>query len=142
MILVFSVQGSSHFQGFALFSGRMSDERYSELRSQGQGSGSGSQYFIDWIKKGDIPFQATKHLVNTYNGNRKVQGSKDGQELHPSVGSSLCKMWDRVPHHMTLNQNSEAIGDGYSGKHMGQNYYPEGYPKTSRRITGRFHPLN
>jgi hypothetical protein len=42
-ILIFSVQGSGHFQGFARFSGQPSTEKLPELQSQGQGSGSGIQ---------------------------------------------------------------------------------------------------
>ena len=43
VILIFSVQGSGHFQGFARFLGHASSEQLLELQSQGQGSGSGIQ---------------------------------------------------------------------------------------------------
>ena len=78
-MLIFSVQSSGRFQGFALFSGQRSPQKFAELQSQGQGSGSGTQYYIKWLKRADVPFHATKHLVNPYNENRKVQTSRDGQ---------------------------------------------------------------
>jgi hypothetical protein len=137
VILIFSVQGSSHFQGFASYSGRVSPDRYSELQSQGQGSGSGIQYFIDWIKKGNVPFQATKHLINLYNDRKKVQTSRDGQELDPSLGSHLCKMWDKVPHYMALKE-SEPVETGVGNMSEDvEKYYLGSYP-TSRRIVGRY----
>ena len=133
VILIFSVQGSSHFQGFASFSGRVSPERFSELKSQGQGSGSGTQYYIDWIKKGNVPFQATKHLLNLYNEKRKVQTSRDGQELDPVLGSTLCKMWDRS------FKFSENVGCGVMNVSTNAIEANQGgYPKSSRRIVGRY----
>ena len=133
VILIFSVQGSSHFQGFASFSGRVSPERFSELKSQGQGSGSGTQYFIDWIKKGNVPFQATKHLLNLYNDKRKVQTSRDGQELDPILGSTLCKMWNR-PSKFPENERCGLMNSNMIKSEGNQ----DGYPKSSRRIVGRY----
>ena len=139
VILIFSIQGSSHFQGFALFSGTVSQERFSELQSQGQGSGSGSQYFIDWIKKGNIPFQATKNLINLYNDRKKVQTSRDGQELDPSLGNTLCKMWERVQNNAKemckYEIPQDLVGVGQPGR---ENYYSGGNSKSSRRIAGRY----
>ena len=134
-ILVFSLQESSHFQGFASFSGRVSPDRYSELESQGHGKCSGTQYFIDWIKKGNVPFQATKHLVNLYNDKKKVQMSRDGQELDPTLGSNLCKMWERVP---KFSENERhGISNSTSNKNIEEN--KQGcHPKSSRRIVGRY----
>jgi hypothetical protein len=43
VILIFSVQGSGQFQGFARFLGHTSAEKLPELQTQGQGSGSGIQ---------------------------------------------------------------------------------------------------
>ena len=78
-LLVFSVQGSGHFQGYARFTGIVSNHHVAELQEQSQNSGSGSQYYVQWVKRIDLPFQATKHLVNAYNEDNKVQVSKDGQ---------------------------------------------------------------
>ncbi|XP_053330262.1 3'-5' RNA helicase YTHDC2 [Spea bombifrons] len=91
--LVFSVQGSGHFQGFA----RM----YSEIgreKSQEWGSTSlGGVFRVEWIRKDSLPFQYAHHLLNPWNDNKKVQISRDGQELEPQVGEQLLLLWDRVP---------------------------------------------
>ncbi|NXL85386.1 YTDC2 helicase, partial [Alectura lathami] len=67
--LIFSVQGSGHFQGFA----RMSSEIGSE-QSQCWGSpGLGGVFKVDWIRKQSIPFWSAQHLLNPWNDNKKVQ---------------------------------------------------------------------
>ena len=40
---------------------------------------------IEWVKRANIPFQATRHLINPYNEHRRVQTSRDGQEVQPPV---------------------------------------------------------
>uniref|UniRef100_A0A6I8SLL3 3'-5' RNA helicase YTHDC2 n=1 Tax=Xenopus tropicalis TaxID=8364 RepID=A0A6I8SLL3_XENTR len=91
--LVFSVQGSGHFQGFA----RMTSEIGRE-KSQDWGSTSlGGVFKVEWIRKESLPFQQAHHLLNPWNDNKKVQISRDGQELETLVGEQLLLLWDRVP---------------------------------------------
>ncbi|KAM6391605.1 3'-5' RNA helicase YTHDC2 [Rhynochetos jubatus] len=91
--LIFSVQGSGHFQGFA----RMTSEIGCE-KSQDWGSADlGGVFKVEWIQKGSIPFQFAHHLLNPWNDNKKVQMSRDGQELEPQVGGKLLQLWDRIP---------------------------------------------
>ena len=53
VILIFSVQGSGHFQGYARFLGHTSAEKLPDLQSQGQGSGSGIQVLVHVIHHQD-----------------------------------------------------------------------------------------
>lgn len=64
---MFSVQGSGNFQGTAKLS-----------NATGQSINS-NQIPLQWVKRGNIPFQATRHLFNPLNENRRVQSSRDGQ---------------------------------------------------------------
>ncbi|KAJ7384544.1 3'-5' RNA helicase ythdc2 [Desmophyllum pertusum] len=90
VILVFSVQGSGHFQGYAQMTSPIGKDKSPEF-----GSSSLSGVFsVDWIKKASIPFQQAHHLVNPWNDHKKVQISRDGQELEPKIGEELCKLWD------------------------------------------------
>ncbi|XP_063820212.1 3'-5' RNA helicase YTHDC2 [Pseudophryne corroboree] len=90
--LVFSVQGSGHFQGFA----RMCSEIGRE-KSQDWGSTSlGGVFKVEWMRKESLPFQFAHHLLNPWNDNKKVQISRDGQELEPQVGEQLLLLWDRI----------------------------------------------
>lgn len=95
VVLVFSVQGSGHFQGYAVLLGPASNMNW-PTDEYGANSG-GRCYFIEWKHRCNLPFQNTRHLLNPWNENRKVQVSRDGQELEPSVGEALCRLWDGLP---------------------------------------------
>ncbi|XP_062370044.1 3'-5' RNA helicase YTHDC2-like isoform X3 [Cinclus cinclus] len=91
--LIFSVQGSGHFQGFARMGSSIGCEK-----SQDWGSaGFGGVFKVEWIRKESIPFQFAHHLLNPWNDNKKVQISRDGQELEPHVGEQLLQLWDHIP---------------------------------------------
>ncbi|XP_027526656.1 3'-5' RNA helicase YTHDC2 isoform X1 [Neopelma chrysocephalum] len=91
--LIFSVQGSGHFQGFARMGSAIGCEK-----SQDWGSaGFGGVFKVEWIRKESIPFQFAHHLLNPWNDNKKVQISRDGQELEPQVGEQLLQLWDHIP---------------------------------------------
>ncbi|KAL7988858.1 hypothetical protein Chor_007777 [Crotalus horridus] len=91
--LVFSVQGSGHFQGFA----RMSSEIGREKSQDWGSTGLGGVFKVEWIRKESLPFQFAHHLLNPWNDNKKVQISRDGQELEPQIGEQLLQLWDRIP---------------------------------------------
>lgn len=105
VIMIFSIQGSGHFQGYARFTCNVCDHRPQDFNAPNLGN----CYQIEWIKRANIPFQSTRHLQNPWNENRKVQISRDGQELEPSVGESLCKLWDK-PYSVLQNQSAGRSG--------------------------------
>ncbi|XP_077514316.1 3'-5' RNA helicase YTHDC2-like isoform X2 [Amblyomma americanum] len=95
VVLIFSVQGSGQFQGYAVLQGPASNVSWPS--DDHEGSSGGRCYFIEWKHRCNLPFQNTKHLLNPWNDNKKVQISRDGQELEPSVGEALCHLWDGLP---------------------------------------------
>lgn len=99
VMLIFSVQGSGHFQGYARLVSDKPDGRSdcSENCIELGGTNTSAPLPIEWLKRANIPFQATRHLLNPFNENRRVQTSRDGQEIEPAVGEELCELWDRVP---------------------------------------------
>ncbi|XP_015222321.2 3'-5' RNA helicase YTHDC2 isoform X1 [Lepisosteus oculatus] len=104
VFLVFSVQGSGHFQGYA----RMTTEIGHE-RSQEWGSTSlGGIFKVEWVRKESLPFQYAQQLLNPWNENKKVQISRDGQEIEPQVGGQLVQLWDRISG--TVKQSHGASG--------------------------------
>lgn len=78
VILVFSIQGSGHFQGYARLAGENPVTGEIPLDLSGNHSLS-APLPVDWIKRGNIPYHATRHLFNPYNDYAKVQTSRDGQ---------------------------------------------------------------
>ncbi|XP_036436605.1 3'-5' RNA helicase YTHDC2 [Colossoma macropomum] len=92
VFLIFSVQGSGHFQGYARMSSEIGSERCQDWGS----SGLGGVFRVEWIRKESLPFQFTHQLLNPWNDNKKVQISRDGQELEPQAGAQLLQLWDRI----------------------------------------------
>jgi len=88
VILIFSVQTSGHFQGYA----RM----MSSVTPYKSDANNGGVVRIEWIKRANLPFQRCHHLYNPWNENRKVQIARDGQELEPSIGEGLVRLWDEL----------------------------------------------
>uniref|UniRef100_A0A7N8XXR8 RNA helicase n=1 Tax=Mastacembelus armatus TaxID=205130 RepID=A0A7N8XXR8_9TELE len=91
IILIFSVQGSGHFQGYAHMASAISKESCQDWGFMGLGGVFG----VEWIHKESVPFQCTQHIHNPWNDNKKVQISRDGQELEPHAGSQLLLLWER-----------------------------------------------
>ncbi|XP_076443964.1 3'-5' RNA helicase YTHDC2-like [Babylonia areolata] len=101
--LIFSVQGSGHFQGYAKMTSEIGRDKSPEFSAPGL---SGT-FSIEWVKRANVPFMATHHLHNQWNENRKVQVSRDGQELEPFVGDALLKLWDRYPNYQKRSSPSQ-----------------------------------
>uniref|UniRef100_A0A1B6M6V0 RNA helicase n=1 Tax=Graphocephala atropunctata TaxID=36148 RepID=A0A1B6M6V0_9HEMI len=128
VILVFSLQSSGHFQGYARLRGDKCESGGEPLPEQG--GNLNCVLPVEWIKRGNISFNATRHLVNPYNENNKVQTSRDGQEIEPSVGDALCKMWDS-PGTLWANKNPlhQNHQSGFPGRpirgrpHYNSHYY-------------------
>ncbi|KAM9338343.1 3'-5' RNA helicase YTHDC2 [Symphorus nematophorus] len=91
IILIFSVQGSGHFQGYA----RMASVISLESCQDWDFMGLGGVFNVEWLHKESLPFHCTQHILNLWNDNKKVQISRDGQELEPQAGSQLLSLWER-----------------------------------------------
>uniref|UniRef100_A0A673L0B5 RNA helicase n=1 Tax=Sinocyclocheilus rhinocerous TaxID=307959 RepID=A0A673L0B5_9TELE len=93
VFLIFSVQGSGHFQGYARMASAVSGERCLDWGS----TGLGGVFGVEWIRKEGLPFQLTQQLLNPWNDNKRVQISRDAQqELEPQTGSQLLQLWERI----------------------------------------------
>uniref|UniRef100_A0AAQ5ZBL0 RNA helicase n=1 Tax=Amphiprion ocellaris TaxID=80972 RepID=A0AAQ5ZBL0_AMPOC len=75
IILIFSVQGSGHFQGYAHMTSAISQESCQDWGFMGLGG----MFSVEWIHKESLPFQYTQHILNSWNNNKMVQISRDGQ---------------------------------------------------------------
>ncbi|XP_069677317.1 3'-5' RNA helicase YTHDC2-like isoform X2 [Periplaneta americana] len=132
VILVFSVQGSGHFQGYARLSGDKPDLKTDAADQclELSGPNLSPPLPVEWIKRANIPFQATRHLLNPYNENRRVQTSRDGQEIEPTIGEALCSLWDKVPPFVPKStlfgslKTSQDVPDTSSSKNMGYHGRP------------------
>ncbi|XP_052279613.1 3'-5' RNA helicase YTHDC2-like isoform X2 [Dreissena polymorpha] len=120
--LIFSLQGSGHFQGYAKMSSIIGTEKSYDY------NGQGGVFSVDWVKRANLPFQMTHHLLNPWNENKRVQISRDGQEIEPSVGEALIHLWDRFPDNSGDHTLSEDPGVGWMGETgAARGHYTQGY---------------
>ncbi|GAA6055685.1 hypothetical protein JCM3770_001020, partial [Rhodotorula araucariae] len=56
----------------------------------------GSPFAIEWIKVEALPFARTRHIRNSFNGNREIKVSRDGTEIEPAAGELLLSEWWRT----------------------------------------------
>ncbi|GAA5881754.1 hypothetical protein JCM3774_000863 [Rhodotorula dairenensis] len=60
--------------------------------------GGSTPFAIDWIQVRTLPFARTRHIRNSFNGNREVKISRDGTEIEPTAGELvLNEFWRREP---------------------------------------------
>lgn len=91
-ILVFSVQGSNAFQGYA----RMRSPVGSPYtRGVDPFNKFGRLFDIEWLRLHDLPYHEVEHIRNPLNQDKSVRWSRDGQELSNSCGRALCALIDR-----------------------------------------------
>jgi len=89
VILIFSVNCSGSFQGYAKMLGRVGSSKKAHVFN-----GYGRAFDVHWLRLDDLDFAEVSGLINPWNENKSVKISRDGQELPNSVGRQLCEMID------------------------------------------------
>eukprot|EP00898_Chlorokybus_atmophyticus_P004665 jgi/Chlat1/519/Chrsp103S00992 len=95
VLLVFSVNGSGHFQGFARMTSPIGRKAHSVWSGGDHGGAKpwGASFGVEWIRLYDLPFERTNHLHNPWNEDKPVKISRDGQELPMELGDELCRLF-------------------------------------------------
>jgi hypothetical protein len=88
VVLVFSVNASGHFQGYARMATAVGRARGRWTDAQHIGHCFG----VQWEALYDLPFSQTSRLSNPLNEGKPVKISRDGQELPHDVGVALVNM--------------------------------------------------
>lgn len=114
VILIFSVNMSGFFQGYAQMMSPVGWRRDSAWSKSGGGNSQwGRTFKVKWLQLNDLPFQKTLHLKNPLNDHKPVKISRDCQELPADVGEALCGLFDgELNIKGALNRNSQVnFGD-------------------------------
>lgn len=88
MYLIFSVNQSGHFQGYA----RMVTPIHGNRSQWTNQVTYGGTFGIQWECLCDLPFSRTLHLHNPWNEGKPVKIARDGQEVQPEVGKQLVAL--------------------------------------------------
>lgn len=111
VILIFSVNMSGYFQGYAQMMSSVSWKRDNLWSKSGGGNNLwGRTFKVKWLRLCDLPFQKTLHLKNPLNDFKPVKISRDCQELATDIGEALCNLFDGEVD-MLGNMNSTSVDD-------------------------------
>jgi len=89
VVLLFSVNQSGSFQGYARMTGRCG-----ESDREDPFAGFGALFNVKWLKLHDLDFAELSHLNNPWNDGLSIKISRDGQELPNSLGRTICGLID------------------------------------------------
>lgn len=114
VILIFSVNMSGFFQGYAKMMSSVSWKRDNVWsKSSGGNNPWGRSFKVKWLRLSDLPFQKTLHLKNPLNDYKPVKISRDCQELSTDIGEALCRLFDgEVDIKGNLKRTSSFVDDG------------------------------
>lgn len=101
VLLIFSVNESGKFAGFARMSGlsrRDIPQVAWVLPPSISVKALGGVFELDWICRKELSFTCTAHLYNVWNDGKPVKIGRDGQEIEPKVGSELCRLFPEDEH--------------------------------------------
>lgn len=91
IILLFSVNKSGYFQGYAIMKSYISD-KVSSLWNNDSYVKLGGTFQIQWLCATELPFSKVKHLTNPLNNNETVVKGRDTQELPMELGFQICSL--------------------------------------------------
>ncbi|KAI9806098.1 MAG: hypothetical protein M1833_004505 [Piccolia ochrophora] len=93
VILVFSINKSTAFQGYARMESAPGTAEIPRWASVLLWEFSGP-FRIRWVTIAETKFHRVGHLKNPYNDDLAVLVARDGQEIEPRVGAALCDLID------------------------------------------------
>lgn len=150
VILIFSVQQSGAFQGFA----RMVSESKQTSRPipwilppRMSNKSLSGVFKIEWLCTKELQFHETHELYNPFNENKPVKVARDGQQVVSKIGKKLCKLFphnDDDDEYKSKLLNSIATlkyqtSQRKKSNHKQDNFYPllGGRTATGNSNTGR-----
>lgn len=134
VILIFSVNSSGFFQGYAQMTSSVGRRR-ENVWTQGTGANNpwGRSFRVKWLRLSNLPFHKTIHLKNPWNEYKPVKISRDCQELSPEIGEALCQLIDReAEEDPSLNRDAFLVRTGVES---GYCFPDEGYIAPSMDMT-------
>eukprot|EP01053_Blabericola_migrator_P008613 Blabericola_migrator_1__8612@NODE_450_length_8372_cov_59_228898_g352_i0_p4_GENE_NODE_450_length_8372_cov_59_228898_g352_i0NODE_450_length_8372_cov_59_228898_g352_i0_p4_ORF_typecomplete_len314_score51_96YTH/PF04146_15/2_2e36ADH_zinc_N/PF00107_26/0_16_NODE_450_length_8372_cov_59_228898_g352_i045865527 len=98
VVLVFSVNGSGKFFGYALMVSRPGEcsVRRSVFTGPDGQPFPGNQFHVQWINTREMSFKYFEHITNELNENKPVKVGRDGQQISWSAGGKLLEVFENV----------------------------------------------
>ncbi|KAL1521217.1 hypothetical protein AB1Y20_022766 [Prymnesium parvum] len=122
VVLFFSVNESRAWQGYAKMASRTGESAQVWTAVDGTQSWGGV-FKVKWQTIYDLSFQSAIHLRNPLNENKPIKISRDGQEVEPSVGFAMARLFDEGyvanPSQSMKRRKLEDMATGPPGKGNG-----------------------
>jgi len=104
VILIFSINGSRHFQGYARMTSLIQSKHSGRGKDfSGDVSRWGNTFTLAWERVGSVSFAETDHLRNPMCDNLPLTRARDGQEVTERIGEELCRLIDHRSIPMTAD---------------------------------------
>eukprot|EP01083_Nonionella_stella_P002644 7561_1 len=98
VILIFSVNKSGAFQGFARMTSPIPPRRSSSWDNQEEDDlpipDGALPFSVEWLTMQPVQYQATDHLANPWNSGLPLRRCREGEELPHNIGRELCGGWN------------------------------------------------
>ena len=93
MILIFSVNKSAHFTGFARMTSPISN-KIAHYWKHTETIKLGGCFKIEWITYACLNFNRLQNITNPLNNNEPIRKSRDTQELPQKEGKEVCSLFE------------------------------------------------
>lgn len=146
VVLIFSVNMSGHFQGYARMVSPIGRRRANVWSEANSGENPwGGTFRVEWIRMYELPFQKTVHLKNPLNNFKPVKISRDCQEVTKDIGEALCALIDEGADREGKAKRKIGPGEDFFSKkvHMGRPSLSNGVfyrPPLKGLVTPLVHP--
>lgn len=123
VILIFSVNMSGYFQGYAQMMSPVGWKRENVWNETNNGTNPwGRTFKVRWLRLYNLPFQKTVHLKNPLNEYKPVKISRDCQELTQEIGEALCGLIDEGAEFEGKHKRKMAVRDSTLTKRLNRDY--------------------
>lgn len=116
VILIFSVNNSGCFQGYARMLSPIGSA--DSTLWQNDSFRESGVFRVEWLQALELPFTATTHLRNPLNYGKPVKIGRDGQEIPVDIAHQLCALIDDYGVDSSLSSPSRLSSAGQGGVNM------------------------
>jgi hypothetical protein len=134
VVLVFSVNESRHFQGYAQMTSPIGGYKTANVWVDSRHDNVwGNSFHVKWLQLYDLPFTETAHLRNPYNDDKPVKVCRDGTELAEETAMALCTLIDNGA--AKAERKRKPSGSEENKSSNGNDHAKEASPE-SKRVRG------
>ncbi|SBT34584.1 YTH domain-containing protein, putative [Plasmodium ovale wallikeri] len=143
VVLIFSVNGSSKFCGYAIMQSKPGESKNNNVYFYYDDKiFRGRNFDIQWIRVVDVLFQEVSHLKNSLNENKPIKVGRDGQEIEQMTGIKLCDIFEGKFSRKNLLTDTNSIQMTHKMNEVNTNKTVGSLHVNDEKDTIKLYPLN